>query len=110
MKDGLKLNLDKIRVVKESSLLKLKEVVWSFFGMMGYFLKFILRYVLLIVLLWKLIYKDIKFKWGVEENEVFENLKVSIISESIMVYFNLVRLIVVRVEVSFYEGFLVGLF
>lgn len=110
MKDGLKLDLEKIRVVKESSLLELKEVVRSFFGMIGYLLKFILRYVFLIVFLWELIYKDIKFKWGVKENEVFEKLKVSIISESIMVYFNLVRLIVVRVEVSFYEGLLVGLF
>lgn len=51
-----------------------------------------------------------KFKWGVEENEVFEKFKVSIISESIMVYFNLVKVIVVRVEVSYYEGLLVGLF
>lgn len=51
MKNGLKLNLEKVRVVKESSLLELKEVVWSFFGMIGYLLKFIFKYVLLIVFL-----------------------------------------------------------
>lgn len=78
--------------------------------MIGYLLKFIFKYVLLIVFLRQLIYKDMKFKWGVEENEVFEKFKVSIISESIMVYFNLVKVIVVRVEVSYYEGLLVGLF
>jgi len=103
-------NPDKIRALKESSQPKSKEAVRSFLGMTGYLSKFIPRYASLTAPLRKLAHKVIKFKWGAEENEAFENLKASITSECKMAYFNPARPIVVRVEASFHEGLSAGLF
>ena len=101
---------DRIKAVKESSPPESKEAVRSFLGMTGYLSKFIPRYSFIAAPLRELTHKDTKFYWGSKENEAFEKLKKSITSESTMVYFNLSRPIVIRVEASYHEGLSAGLF
>lgn len=66
--------------------------------MIVYFFKFIFLYVLFMKLLRELIYKDSKFYLGLEEGNVF--------NKDIMVFFNLMLLIMVRVEFSYNERLL----
>ncbi|KAL9969258.1 hypothetical protein ACROYT_G021454 [Oculina patagonica] len=91
-KDGLKLDPEKIRAVKESSPPESKEAAR------------LPRYASLTAPLRKLTHKDAKFNWGAEENEAFKKLKASITSESTVTYFNPAKPIVVRVEASYHEG------
>ena len=109
-KNGFKPNPEKVIAVKESSPPEWKKAVRSFFGMTGYLSKFIPKYASLTAPLRQLTHRDTKFKWGAEKNEAFEKLKASITSESTMAYFNPAKAIAVRVEASYHEGLLAGLF
>ena len=108
-KDGLKPTLDKVQAVKDSRCLETKEAVRSFLGMTGYLSKFIPRYASITAPLRKLTQKDIRFRWGVEEQGAFEKLKASITSDDI-IFFNPHKPIVVRAEESYHDGLSSGLF
>lgn len=71
-KHGLKHNPDKVRAIEDASPPALKEAVRRFLGITGYLSRFIPRYSSLIAPLIELTHKDTKFKWEMEENEVFE--------------------------------------
>ena len=109
-KDGLKPTDDKVKAVKESKPPQSKEEVRSFLGMIGYLSKFIPRYSILTAPLRALTQKDIKFKWGTEEQKAFDNLKQSITSDDVVAYFNPSKEIILRTEASFHEGLSAGLF
>ncbi|CAC5368593.1 unnamed protein product [Mytilus coruscus] len=87
-----------------------KEVVRSFLGMIGCLSKFIPRYTVLTAPLRELTKKEVKFKWGKQENEAFKKLKDSITDEKKMTFFDPKRPIIVRTEASYHEGLSAGLF
>lgn len=109
-KDGLKPTLGKVKAVKDSKRPETKEAVRSFLGMVGYLSKFIDKYASITAPLRKLTEKDVKFKWGPDEQSAFNKLKDSITSEKTMIYFNPKRKIVVRTEASYNDGLSAGLF
>ena len=78
--------------------------------MTGYLSKFILRYASITAPLRKLTQKDIRFHWGVEEQDAFEKLKASITSDDTMIFFNPHKPVVVRAEASYHDGLSAGLF
>ena len=87
-KDGLKPSTDEVKAVKESRCPETKEAIRSFLGMIRYLSKFTPRYASVTAPLRKLTHKDIKFRWGEEEQNAFDKLKESITNENIMLYFN----------------------
>ena len=107
-KGGLKPSVDKVKAIKDSRRPETKEAVRSFLGMTGYLSKFIPRYASITAALRKLTQKDIRFHWGVEEQDAFEKLKASITSDDI--FFNPHKPIVVRAEASYHDGLSAGLF
>ena len=109
-KGGLKPSVDKDKAVKDSRRPETKEVVRSFLGMTGYLSKFIPRYASITAPLRKLTQKDVRFHWGVEEQDAFEKLKASITSDDTMIFFNPHKPIVVRAEASYHDGLSAGLF
>ena len=109
-KDGLKPSTDKVKAVKESRRPETKEAVRSFLGMTGYLSKFVPRYASVTAPLRKLTHKDIKIRWGEEEQNAFDKLKESITNENTMLYFNPHKAIVVRAEASYHDGLSAGLF
>ena len=109
-KDGLKPTPEKVKAVKDSKRPETKEAVRSFLGMVGYLSKFIDKYASITAPLRKLTEKDTKFRWGVEGERAFSQLKDSKTNEKIMLYFNPKREIVVRAEASYHEGLSAGLF
>ena len=78
--------------------------------MTGYLSKFIPRYASITAPLRKLTQKDIRFHWGVEEQDAFEKLKASITSDDTMIFFNPHKPVVVRAEASYHDGLSAGLF
>ncbi|CAG2202522.1 unnamed protein product [Mytilus edulis] len=109
-KDGLKPTTDKVKAVKDCKAPESKEAVRSFLGMIGYLSKFIPRYTVLTAPLRELTKKEVKFKWGKQENEAFKTLKDSITDEKTMAFFDPKRPIIVRTEASYHEGLSAGLF
>ncbi len=109
-KDGLKPTPEKVKAVKDSKKPETKEAVRSFLGMVGYLSKFIPRYASITAPLRKLTQKEIKFRWGSEEQAAFEKLKDSITNENTMIYFNPKRHIVVRTEASYHTDCQLGCF
>ena len=77
------------RCVKDSHTTTTKEAIRSFFGMVGYLSRLIERFSSITAPLQKLSEKDIKCKWGPDEQRAFGTLKDSLTSENTMIYFNL---------------------
>ena len=109
-KEGRKPSPAKIRAVQDRKAKESKDAVRSFLGMTSYLSKFILRYSSLRAPLRALTHKDAKFQWEPKEKEAFLKVRKSITIESTMVYLNPTRLIIVRVEASYYERLSPGLF
>ena len=109
-KDGLKPTSDKVKAVKDCKRPQTKEAVRSFLGMVGYLSRFIDRYSSITAPLRKLTEKDVKFKWGPDQESAFRKLKDSLTNEKTMIYFNPKRAIVVRTEASYHDGLSAGLF
>ena len=109
-KEGLKPTMDKVKAVKDSRCPETKEAVRSFLGMTGYLSKFVPRYTSITAPLRRLTQKDVRFKWGKDEQAAFEELKHSITSDKTMIFFNPNKAIVVRVEASYHDGLSAGLF
>ena len=85
--EGLKPTEEKVVAVRQSGRPTSKEEVKSFLGMMGYLSKFILNYSSLTTPLREVTRKEVKFRWGKEQEKAFTNLKDSITSDGMMAYF-----------------------
>ncbi|CAC5422301.1 unnamed protein product [Mytilus coruscus] len=89
-KDELKPTTDKMKTVKDCKAPESKEAVRA--------------------PLRELTKKEMKFKWGKQENEAFKKHKDSITDEKTMTFFDPKRPIIVRTEASYHEGLSAGLF
>ena len=99
--NGLMPTKEKVKAVKECREPESKSAVRSFLGMIGYLAKFIPSYSTVTAPLQALTHKDVRFKWGKEENEAFQKLKDAITDDKTMAYFNPRLPIVLRTEASF---------
>ena len=83
---------------------RIEAEVRSFLGMIRCLSKFIPRYASLTKPLRELTHKDIKFYWGPEEDNAFEELKANTSNKDTMAFFNPKLPIMVRVEASYNQG------
>ncbi len=108
--EGLQPDPDKTKAVQECKKPKLKEEVRSFLGLTGYLADFIPRYASIVAPLRELTKEKTKFKWGKQQEEAFETLKMEIASKRTMAYFNPKLPIMVRTEAGFNEGLAAAIF
>lgn len=86
LKNGIRIDLSKIKVVEQVRILFCVKELWSFFGLMGYYRKFVKDYFKIVKFLYDLIKKEKKWVWIIDCQEVFEKLKSKLIFVLILVY------------------------
>ena len=74
LKDGIKMDPDKLKIIQEwPQLLNLQELR-SFIGMCSYYRRFIEKFSIIVGPLHDLSKKKVKFQWMAKENEAFNEL------------------------------------
>ena len=76
----------------------------SFLGMAGYLDNFIQGYASVAAPLHQLTRKETKFHWGEEEHKAFCTIQDNLSDDQTMAYFDPDKQIILRTEVSLYEG------
>ena len=104
----MKHSVDKVKAVKDSRRPETKEALRIFLGMTGYLSNFIPRYASITALLRKLMQKDVRFHWRVEEQDTFEKLKASITIDDTMIFFKPINLLLSEPKSSTMMGYLPG--
>lgn len=89
LKNGIRIDLSKIKVVEQVRILNCVKELWSFFGLMGYYRKFVKDYFKIVKFLYDLIKKEKKWVWIIDCQEVFEKLKSKLIFVLILVYLDI---------------------
>ncbi|GKB17218.1 putative reverse transcriptase domain-containing protein [Tanacetum coccineum] len=81
---GVHVDIAKIEAIKNWAAPTTPTVVRQFLGLVGYYRRFIKGFSLISKPLTKLTQKDKKYKWGKEEEEVFQTLKQKLCSAPIL--------------------------
>ncbi|GJV91914.1 putative reverse transcriptase domain-containing protein [Tanacetum coccineum] len=83
-RSGVHVDIAKIEAIKNWAAPTTPTVVRQFLGLVGYYRRFIKGFSLISKPLTKLTQKDKKYKWGKEEEEVFQTLKQKLCSAPIL--------------------------
>ncbi|UYV67845.1 hypothetical protein LAZ67_5002210, partial [Cordylochernes scorpioides] len=86
--DGICLDPEKIRAVRDFPRPKSLKEVRSFLGLSSYYRRFIPKYAHIAQPLNALLKKDSVFSWNIEERHAFEALKSALISEPVLGHFD----------------------
>ena len=82
---------EKVRALREASAPKAKEEVRSFLGMAGFNQQFVPNYATVSEPLRRLTQKDVKFRWGMEEQRAFKSITHAISEATMLSYFDTSR-------------------
>jgi hypothetical protein len=83
---GIKPDPEKVRAVKDFSTPKNVKEVRAFLGLAGYYRRFTSRFSEIAKPLAELTKKEIKFGWGPDQAEVFNELKMNLCCDLMLVY------------------------
>ena len=83
--DGISMEEDKVKAIKEWPALTSVAGVRSFLGLTGWYRRFVLNYSKIASPLTELLHEGKKFVWGEEEKKAFEQLKEAISSAPVLI-------------------------
>lgn len=90
--DGIQTDLKKIKLVHEARLPKNQWELQSFLGLASYYRHFIKSFSHVVSPLSKLMSKQVKWKWTIEEKSVFNELKGALVSALVLCYLDTEKL------------------
>jgi len=83
-KDGIEPSAENIKSVLNYPVPRNSKEVQRFIGLASYFRRFIPKFSIIAKPLYELLKKDVKFKFGTEENKAYENLKTCLSNKPIL--------------------------
>jgi transposase InsO family protein len=83
-KDGISVNQDKIKIVKNFPCPRTPKQIKSFLGLAAYYKKFVKQFSQISAPLRRLLQKDVKFEWSSDCQSAFETLKNALITSPIL--------------------------
>lgn len=98
--DGVKPNLEKIKVIESLKAPQNVKEIQSFLGMMNYYRKFIENFSQIASPINNLLRKDVEFRWGRVEQEAFMRLKNALSNFTVLQYPDFNRKFIVTTDAS----------
>lgn len=89
--EGVTMDPEKVKAVVNYPVPETVKQIKSFLGLIGYYRRFIPQFAAMAKPLNNLTRKDVPFRWGVEQQEAFQNLKTTITSEPVLQYPDFVK-------------------
>jgi len=99
---GLQMDEEKIRTIKEWKELTNVKGIQSFLGFANFYRRFIQDYSQITTPLTRLTRKEVSWEWGNEQQMAFDTLKTAMVTEPILQHFDLERLVTIETDASDY--------
>jgi hypothetical protein len=97
---GIEMDQDKIRTIQEWPTLQNLREVQGFLGFVNFNRRFIKDYSRKAIPLTRLSKRDIPFKWGINEQQAFEELKEACIAPPALINFQSLQLLRIETDAS----------
>jgi len=99
---GLQMDEEKIRTIKEWKELTNVKGIQSFLGFANFYRRFIQDYSRITTPLTRLTRKEVSWEWGNEQQMAFDTLKTAMVTEPILQHFDPERLVTIETDASDY--------